>query len=291
MSELDSLERSLLELLAKLDLATCPIILGGGYGLYLRRNFLVAAGTRTLLDQWPEARSTNDLDLFLRPEFICDSSRLSVFKQALDELGYAPVKGAEHYQFRKHDPAGVIQRGIKIDLLTGPSSAFQGTTARVDVRRVRPRPSVEVHAHPTDEAITLVDDLQKVKLASAGRASKPFVFLPHPFTYVLMKLYAFRDQVGDASREHGSHHALDLYAIVAMMTEAQWNRANEMAARHASSSVVQEAARIVGEMFASTTSQGLLMMRGNPYCRETLQLDEFIALVQELFAIANQKDR
>ena len=54
MSELASLETSLLELLSKLDPASCPIILGGGYGLYLRRTILQRDETRTLLDRWPE---------------------------------------------------------------------------------------------------------------------------------------------------------------------------------------------------------------------------------------------
>ena len=46
MSELASLEKSLLDLLSKLDSTTCPIILGGGYGLYLRRTILEHEGTR-----------------------------------------------------------------------------------------------------------------------------------------------------------------------------------------------------------------------------------------------------
>ena len=76
MSELASLEKSLYDLLSKLDSTICPLILGGGYGLYLRRTILEQDGTRTLLEHWPEARSTNDLDLFLRPELLCDSDRL-----------------------------------------------------------------------------------------------------------------------------------------------------------------------------------------------------------------------
>ncbi len=90
----------------------------------------------------------------------------SELKSALDELGYEPVIGAEHYQFRKEDPAGFIERGIKIDLLTGPSSSFDGSGLKIDERRVRPQPSVGVHAHPTDEAITLAENLQQVDLES-----------------------------------------------------------------------------------------------------------------------------
>jgi hypothetical protein len=285
MSELVSLEKSLLDLLSKLNSTSFPIILGGGYGLYLRRTILEREGTRTLLENWPEARSTNDLDLFLRPELLCDSARLASLKSALDELGYTPIVGAEHYQFRKDDPDGFIQRGIKIDLLTGPSSRFEGKGLKVDERRVRPNPSVKVHAHPTDEAITLAENLQEVNLQigeDQERANKS-VFLPHPFTYSLMKLFAFRDQVDDATKGNGSHHALDLYSIIAMMTESQWKQATEMARANADSEIGREAHGIVFKMFNSMTSKGLLVMRANPYCSDKLQLAEFIELIRELF--------
>jgi len=284
MSELVSLEKSLLDLLSKLNSTSFPIILGGGYGLYLRRTILEQEGTRTLLEHWPEARSTNDLDLFLRPELLCDSNRLASLKSALDELGYTPVEGAEHYQFRKDDPDGFIKRGIKIDLLTGPSSRFEGKDLKVDKRRVRPNPSVKVHAHPTDEAITLEENLQEVKLqiADDSRESKS-VFLPHPFTYSLMKLFALRDQVAIQHKGFGSHHALDLYSIIAMMTESEWNQAKEMANANAGSEIGREAHRIVFELFNSLTSQGLLVMRANPYCSDQLQLPDFIELISELF--------
>ena len=285
MSELASLEISLMDLLSKLDSTTCPIILGGGYGLYLRRTILEREGTRTLLEHWPEARSTNDLDLFLRPELLCDSTRLSSLKSALDQLGYTPVEGAEHYQFRKDDPDGFIKRGIKIDLLTGPSSCFDGTGLKVDERRVRPNPSVKVHAHPTDEAITLDEHLQEVKfhISEDGESATKSVYLPHPFTYSLMKLFAFRDQVDDPVKGNGSHHALDVYSIIAMMTELEWEQAKEMANANADSEIGCEVHRIVFEMFDSLTSQGLLVMRANPYCSDQLQLPEFIKLIRELF--------
>ena len=290
MSELVSLEKSLLDLLSKLDSTTLPIILGGGYGLYLRRTILEQEGTRTLLEHWPEARSTNDLDLFLRPELLCDSDRLALLKSALDELGYTPVEGAEHYQFRKDDPDGFIERGIKIDLLTGPRSSFEETGLKVDERRVRPNPSVKVHAHPTDEAITLEENLQEVTLhvGEEGEQSKS-VFLPHPFTYALMKLFAFRDQVELQHKGYGSHHALDLYSIIAMMTENEWEQSKEMAKRNSDSPIGVEASRVANEMFDSTTSRGLLVVRANPYCSDQLQLSEFIDLTHDLLCSSDSR--
>ena len=174
---------------------------------------------------------------------------------------------------------------IKIDLLTGPSSSFDGTGLKVDKRRVRPNPSVKVHAHPTDEAITLDEHLQEVKfqIGGDGESANKSVYLPHPFTYSLMKLFALRDQVAIQHKGFGSHHALDLYSIIAMMTESEWNQAKEMANANAGSEIGREAHRIVFELFNSLTSQGLLVMRANPYCSSQLQLPEFIELIRELF--------
>jgi hypothetical protein len=204
----------------------------------------------------------------------------------LDELGYTPVAGAEHYQFRKDDPDGFIERGIKIDLLTGPSSSFDGTGLRVDERRVRPNPSVKVHAHPTDEAITLAEHLQEVKfkIGGDGESANKSVYLPHPFTYSLMKIFAFRDQIGDPAKGNGSHHALDLYSIIAMMTETEWEQAKEMASSNDNSAILNEASRIVSEMFESPTSRGFLVMRANPYCSDQLQLADFTQLLAQLFS-------
>ena len=98
-----------------------------------------------------------------------------------------------------------------------------------------------------------------------------------------MKLFALRDQVAIQQKGFGSHHALDLYSIIAMMTESEWNQANEMANANAGSKIGREAHRIVFELFNSLTSQGLLVMRANPYCSDQLQLPEFIELIRELF--------
>ena len=67
------------------------------------------------------------------------------------------------------------------------------------------------------------------------------------------------------------------------MTEPEWKQAKEMANANADSEIGCEARRIVFEMFEALTSQGLLVMRANPYCSDDLQLPEFIELICELF--------
>ena len=285
MNELASLDTSLLDLLSVLKAESCPLILGGGYGLYLRRIQVEKSGARTMLKHWPQARSTNDLDLFLRPELLIDTARLMLLKSALDILGYKPQVGAENYQFRKEDPQGNIARGIKIDLLTGPRRFFESHSLKVDERRVRPKPSIGIHAHPTDEAITLEDQLERLTikgLTSDGSQIESFVHLPHPFTFAMMKLFAFRDQSKDSSKEFGSHHALDLYSIIAMMTEQQWGQALAIVSENTTAPEVAEARQIVKEKFNALTSPGLLLMQSNPYCTSDLQLQDFTTILNEL---------
>jgi len=135
---------------------------------------------RTLLDQRPESRSTNDLDLFLRPELLIESSKLKPLVSAIAELGYQVVPGAEKYQFAKSGIGGTDAGGIKIDILTGPQSRFQGTRVKTDTRRARPKPSVGIHAHPVDEALTLEEGLLPIVLTgalSSGEAWKSEIFL------------------------------------------------------------------------------------------------------------------
>lgn len=62
---MDPLLTSLLDLLREFDARNVPLIVGGGFGLYLKRRHLSRTGERTLLSSLPAVRSTNDIDMFL----------------------------------------------------------------------------------------------------------------------------------------------------------------------------------------------------------------------------------
>jgi hypothetical protein len=150
--------------------------------------------------------------LFLRPELLIDSARLQPLATAIVHLGYQVIEGAENYQFARAGPAGDRQGSLKIDLLTGPRSRFTGTKVIVDTRRVRPRPSVQLHAHPTDEAITLKEGLLATTVegaTSGGIACQGEIYLPHPFAFAMMKLFAYRDRIDDSAKDQGRYHALE----------------------------------------------------------------------------------
>lgn len=286
MITMPGLQTALLDLLYEVRGTDVAVIIGGGYGIYLKTGHVQRLEKRTLFQEWPEPRSTNDLDLFLRPELLIDAGKLKPLAQAIARLGYRVVPGAEKYQFVKPGPGGGAAGSIKIDILTGPRARFEGTGVKADLRRARPNPSVGIHAHPVDETPTLEEGLLPETLAgnlSTGVTWQAEVYLPHPYTFVMMKLFAFRDRLGDADKEYGRYHALDLYTIMATTTEAEWREALAMRKRHAEDSFVREAGNIVSMYFAALDSPGMIRMRESRYYRPQLQLAEFMSAIKELF--------
>ena len=286
MITIPDLQTALLDLLHEVQDTDIKLIIGGGYGIYLKTEHVQRVGMRTLLREWPEPRSTNDLDLFLRPELLIESSILQPLAEAIARLGYQVVPRAANYQFVKPGVGGTEAGSLKIDILTGPQSQFQGTRVKTDDRRARPNPSVGIHAHPVDEAPTLEEGLVPLSLVgklSSGEAWQAEIFLPHPYTFLMMKLFAFKDRIDDPSKEFGRYHALDLYTILATTTEEEWRSALELRDRYVDQPYVKEAGDLVSEYFSALSCMGMVRLRESPYYRPELQLDEFMSALQELF--------
>lgn len=286
MIAIPELQTALLDLLHELQDSDVNLIIGGGFGIYLKMAHVRRQGARTLLQEWPEPRSTNDIDLFLRPELLIEPMQLKPLAEALDKLGYQVVPGAAKYQFVKPGPSGAKAGSIKIDILTGPQKSFEGTQVRADYRRARPKPSVGIHAHPVNEALTLEEGLLSIGLAgklSSGRSWQAETFLPHPFTFLMMKLFAFSDRFKDADKEFGRYHALDMYAIPATTMEGEWNQALQFRDQYADEPYVMEAGRLVSRYFSAFDRPGIIRLRESRYYRPELQLDQFISALQEIF--------
>ena len=75
----------------------------------------------------------------------------------------------------------------------------------------------------------------------------------HPYTFLMMKLFAFRDRKDDPEKDYGRYHALDLYTIIATTTETEWNQALDVRDKLINSLKSQESARIVSEFFSETS--------------------------------------
>ncbi len=60
MITMPDLQTALLDLLHEVKGTDIKLIIGGGFGTYLKTNYVRRMGVRTLLIEWPEPRSTNE---------------------------------------------------------------------------------------------------------------------------------------------------------------------------------------------------------------------------------------
>ncbi|MFQ5792070.1 MAG: hypothetical protein ACE5JI_16490, partial [Acidobacteriota bacterium] len=117
---------------------------------------------------------------------------------------------------------------------------------------------------------------------SNGQSFEAQVLVPQGFTYVMMKLFAFRDRRDDRNQDMARHHALDLYRTIAMLTEAEHDRAWRLAMEYRDGRVVREATGLVWEFFSDVTALGLLRIREHPLFSENMDVKQFLEVLQEL---------
>lgn len=283
---MEELTTSLLDLHYELDRRGIPLTVGGGFGLYLKRMHIDGRGERTLFDALPATRATNDVDLFLRAEVLADADRAAAVADAIRSLGYEAIPGAEYYQWLRRMTLGGRPREVKLDLLVGPTGAVR-SKLHGDTRRVRPKgKSVGIHAHPTEEALGIEDDPIPVPVAgrrSDGSEYGGIVLIPRAFPFLLMKLHAFDDRKDDPAKELGRHHALDVYTIVGMMTEGEYEDAIRLGKLLASEGPVMRARQIVSECFSNATAPGIIRLREHSLFSEGLAVRELIDVLAEIF--------
>jgi hypothetical protein len=282
------LKTSLLDLLHEIEGRQIPLILAGGYGLYLKQLYMQENNSQTLIEGsfWPRPRATEDLDILIRTDIIVDADRLRPVRDALDALGYMPIRGAEYMQFVKDFGDS---RFLKVDFLTGPLE--DPPRVRGDDRRIRPRISVGLHAHRTDEAVAFQEESMKLKVEgvlSSGHSYVGEIYIPQAFTYLLMKLFAFRDQKNSSEQNNARHHALDIFRIVAMLTRDEYDLVKSFVVRYQHNSAVTEARDIIKRDFHSPNSLGSIRLQEhNLFIRET-NLMTFLDALEDLFSPAIQ---
>ena len=286
MNVTEILSVTLLDLLYELREADLPLILGGGYGLYLKQQQASIGNTPLMLEAIPPLRSTNDLDLFLQTEILTDSARLRPLREALDRLDFTVIASAQNYQFARKFTHDGQNWDIKVDLLAKPPDAARFPQIKLDSRRIKPYPSVGIHAHRTDEAIAIEDEATPLSLSgirSTGEAYTGTIFLPSTYALLLMKLFALRDQVDMESKVFGRKHALDLYTLIAILTEPEYEQTQDLRERYCHTEEAREAARIVSVLFAEENFPGMLRLREHELLPRTANIREFRDLLQEFF--------
>lgn len=254
----DPLGKELLRLARILASDGINITVGGGYGLFLKAAISSTAGERTRVEPIPFARSTTDLDFFLNAEIISSVEKCEAIRKVLDQE-YTPIEGSQYWQFRRNDTAEGFERPIKVDLLASPpeSTELRNMTS-ADARRIRPKGKKGIlHARLTEEAV--FTDQSAVTITLGDDIGQVEVFLPHPLAFLILKLNAVRDRIDDPLK--GPYHAFDVYRIVAMMTEKEWNESIQLSEQLADHQQFKNAGEIVRNLFGDRDAMGTILAR------------------------------
>lgn len=281
---MDRLRADLCRLARRLALEEIRLLLVGGYGILLKAEYIRANDLETVAPTF-FPRATDDLDLLLTARVVADADRMAAVRDALRELGYVPVSGGEYYQWSRELEADdrPLSR-VRIDLLGQIPDDESGM--KITDRRMRPHGFEGLHAHPVVEAAVVHENPVHVDVCPEGTAGT--VALPHPFNFLLLKLFALDDRKNDPDVDLGRHHAFDLYRVVAMLTEKEWREVSELRSRHAENDVVRRAGRLVGGLFSDLESVGSLRLREHirrtGVDASTYPVEEFLADLQELMS-------
>jgi hypothetical protein len=163
------LSSHLLDLLHALEGEDIPLILVGGFGLFLRRLLITQLGVPTLYPSVPVPRATEDFDVVLKLHILADVVRMKTLRAAIDGLGYQVVETAQEYQFRKPGTAWGSNRDVKIDLMAREPETTDPKLYVGGVRLMPRNRNNPLHAYRTPEAVAVEADLWEI--ASAFRFS------------------------------------------------------------------------------------------------------------------------
>jgi len=281
MTTVDQLRREVCRLARAFGDHGLTLTIGGGLGLLLRDEHLREENVRTLRP-YPALRSTLDIDVFLSRDVIVNAEHMKTVRAILEQLDYEPRKEAHYFQFI-HEAEGKEGGGpIKVDLLAALPGG--GADVKVNGPRIRPRGYDGLHARVTREAFPVESDATEFSMKCDDGVVK--VRVPHPFSYVIMKLHAFRDRLDDPDPDLSRYHAFDIYIAVAMLTEGEFEGAGAMRSDYEEVPEFVEAQEIRREHFGARTDLGPVRLyehiKSVHLDERSIQLEAFLEDLKEL---------
>ncbi len=267
------------------ELADESLLLCGGFGLVLRHRHLVQENARTLWEL-VQVRSTEDVDILLTEEIITDPTRTKQVRDAFATLQYEAIAGAKYFQFSKAVSLGGQERKLKFDLLAPKPT--QRSVVKIKGPRIRPHGVENIHARLTPEAFSAHEHPTFVEIGKQGQTAQ--VQIVHPFTHIVMKLYALRDRCMDSQTDFGRRHALDIYRLLAMTTTQDWEIASKLVEKYAAEPAFMETQRAVETLFLARDGMGRLRLReGAKQAGLTVEPDEVAEHLQDWFGFEQTK--
>lgn len=265
------------------------IAVAGGFGLVLRETYLRREGREPRRALPLATRSTDDLDIVLRASIVANADQMRRISEVLGELGYEVIPRAQYYQFVEKEPTAGVERRIKIDLLSEPIPPELEHLVEIDPRRVRAKGFKKLHAHTTEEALTVFDHATEIPLGDRT------ILVPHPFSHTLLKLFALRDRMWERGPEgvdaplrkgdFGAYHAFDIYRMLAMMSRDEWREAQELSARYQRTHVMRVACRYVSLLFAGEPAQGIQRIAEFAGAKDVVPPEDIRETAEDLLAL------
>lgn len=292
MTPMDPLGDTLCALAEKLQPAGIELIIGGGYGLVLRAG-LLAADARTGRYGFPiTARATSDIDCFLSTHIIIDGAKTQRIAIALEELGFTARES--YFIFERTVDIRGRRETLQVDLLASDvSPEYDDLVYRKGDRRIRPKTYGNLHARLTPAAATVEHGCTRTDISPDGRGV--FVVVPHPVSFIVMKLFAFRDRFESMNPDmqgDAPYHAFDVFVVLASVDAAEWDQGRAILNAPGVNTIITEARGIIQQYFKDVYAIGVVRLVEYASGTQGLRIREdqaqsFVSDLTDLFALAD----
>jgi hypothetical protein len=244
---------------SQIETVTPPVVLAGGYGLFLKQVWLQAQGPQAVsaipLAQWANLvpRATQDIDLVLDLGVVANEEQQAIITRAIRARGFTDVSPL--WKFGKSCADG---RHVKVELHSVRPVKEHPLVMRGGSYTIKRRSSTSpdrLHTRANDEAVG--GELEPCVFHWHGRVIR----VPNPVTWSIMKMTAAADrwfkshnELTPADREfhrlQAEKHAVDVGRIIGMMQVHERAHSQSVVTAVSASEPYRRACAIRGTDFA-----------------------------------------